>query len=120
NDVTVHYNSNSTAAVVSSMPLDNAAQPISAWLSTAHLQTFITTEFSIGTVNPSGTSHTLVAHYAWDGTNANGSASGADTSGHGFDMNFSGSFGGQGGVNSTTDPAAGPRAIQFHDGDGHS
>jgi len=67
-----------------------------------------------------GHGHTLVAHYAWDGTNADGTASGVDTSGNGYDMNFGGGFGAQGGENSIADAAAGPLAIQFHDGDGNS
>jgi hypothetical protein len=119
NSFTAHYDSNSTTAVVSSVPT-NASGPISSWVSTAHLQDYVSSQFTVGTVDPSGTSHTLVAHYPWDGTNNDGTASGVDTSGNGYDMNFGGSFGGQGGVNSTTDPAAGPRAVQFHDGDGNS
>jgi hypothetical protein len=120
NNFTAHYDSNSTTAVVSSVPLDNASQPISSWVSTAHLQDYSSSQFTVGTVDTSGTSHTLVAHYAWDGTNGDGTASGVDTSGNGYNMNFGGSFGGQGGANSTTNTAAGPRAIQFHDGDGNS
>ena len=120
NSVTAHYDSNSTTAVVSSVPTNNAAQAISSWVSTAHLQDYSSSQFTVGTVDGSGTSHTLVAHYAWDSTNANGSVSGADTSGNGYHMNFGGSFGSQGGTNSTTDAAAGPRAIQFHNGDGNS
>ncbi len=120
NSVTPHYDSNSTTAVVSSVPTNNAAQAISSWVSTAHLQDYSSSEFTVGAVDTSGTGHTLVAHYPWDGTNANGSASGADTSGNGYHMNFGGSFGSQGGTNSNTDPAAGPRAIQFHNGNGNS
>ena len=120
NSFTAHYDSNSTTAVVSSVPTNNAGPAISSWVSTAHLQDYISSQFAVGTVDTSGTSHSLVAHYPWDGTNANGSASGVDTSGNGYHMNFGGSFGSQGGTNSTTDPAAGPRAIQFHNGDGNS
>ena len=120
NNFTAHYDSNSTTAVVSSIPRDNSSNPISSWVSTTHLQDYASSQFTVGTVDPSGTSHTLVAHYPWDGTNNDGTASGVDTSGNGYDMNFGGSFGGLGGVNSTTDPAAGPRAVQFHDGDGNS
>ncbi|MBC8096253.1 MAG: LamG domain-containing protein, partial [Akkermansiaceae bacterium] len=120
NSFTAHYDSNSTTAVVASVPTNSAAQPISSWVSTAHLQDFSTSQFTVGSVDPLGTSHSLVARYAWDGTNVDGSASGADTSGNGYDLNFGGSFGSQGGTNSTTDPAVGPRAIQFHNGDGNS
>jgi RHS repeat-associated protein len=120
NNFTAHYDNYSTTAVVSSIPLDNDSNPISSWVSTSHLQTYFDSQFTVGTVDTSGTSHTLVAHYAWDGTNADGTASGADRSGNGFDMNFAGSFGAQGGVNWTTDAEAGPGAIQFQDGDGNS
>ena len=120
NSFTAHYDSNSTTAVVSSIPRDNLSNPISSWVSTAHLQDYSYSQFTVGTVDPSGTSHTLVAHYTWDATNADGTASGVDNSGNGDNMNFGGGFGAQGGANSTTDPAAGPRAIQFHDGDGSS
>ena len=94
--------------------------PSSAGRPRQHLQRLRSSQFTVGTVDTSGTSHILVAHYAWDGTNSDGSASGADSSGNGYDMNFGGGFGGAGGANSMTDPAAGPRAIQFHDGDGNS
>ncbi|MEJ0089375.1 MAG: LamG-like jellyroll fold domain-containing protein [Limisphaerales bacterium] len=120
NSFTAHYDSNSTTAVVASLPVDNTSSPISSWISTVHLQDYSTCQFTVGTVDLSGTSHTLIAHYAWDGTNGDGTASGADTSGNGYDINFGGGYGGQGGVNSTEDPAAGPRAIQFHNGDGNS
>ena len=120
NSVTAHYDSNSTTAVVSSVPTNNAAQPIFSWTSTAHLQNSATSQFTVGTVDASGTSHSLVACYTWDGTNSDGTPSGADSSGHGYDLNFGGGFGRQGGVNSTTDAQVGPRAIQFHDGDDNS
>jgi hypothetical protein len=120
NSFTPHYDRYSTTDVVSSVPLDNGLNPIFNWGSTAHRQDYATSQFTVGTVDPSGTSHTLVAHYTWDGTNGDGTASGADSSGNGYDMNFGGSFGGQGGVNSTTTAMAGPRAIQFHNGDGNS
>ena len=110
NNFTAHYDSNSTTDVVASVPLDNDSQPISSWVSTAHLQDYYSSQFTVGTVDVSGTSHTLVAHYTWDATNADGTASGVDSSGNGYDMNFGGSFGSQGGVHATADPAAGPRA----------
>jgi hypothetical protein len=116
NNFTAHYDSNSTTAVVSSVPT-NASGPISSWVSTAHLQDYYSSQFTVGTVDTSGTSHTLVAHYPWDGTNNDGTVSGVDTSGNGYNMDFSGSYGPQGGVNSTTTAMAGSRAIQLHDGD---
>jgi hypothetical protein len=120
NSVTVHYDNYPTNAVVASVPTNTASQPISSWVSTTHLQDYISSQFTVGTVDTSGTSHTLVAHYPWDGTNADGTASGADTSGNGYNMNFGGGYGAQGGVNSVTNAAVGPRAIQFHDGDANS
>jgi len=120
NSVTAHYDSNSTTAIVASVPTDDASQTISSWVSTAHLQVYSSSQFTVGTVDPSGTSHTLVAHFAWDDTNANGSAAGVDSSGNAYNLNFSGSFGSQGGANSTLTTAAGPRAIQFHNGDHNS
>jgi RHS repeat-associated protein len=120
NNFTAHYDSNSTTAVVCSIPLDNGSNPISSWVSTSHLQTYFDSQFTVGAVDTSGTFHTLVAQYTWDGTNADGTASGADSSGNGYDMNFGGGFGAQGGVNWTTDAEAGPGAIQFHNGDNNS
>ncbi len=120
NNFTAHYDSNSTTAVVSSIPRDNALNPISSWVSTVHFQDYSSSQFTVGVADVSGTSHTLVAHYAWDVTNLDGTVSGADTSGNGYDLNFGGGYGSQGGVNPTTDTAAGPEAIQFHDGDGNS
>ena len=120
NSFTVHYDSNSPVAVVSSVPVDNGSQPIGNWTSTSHLQDYYSVQFSVGLVDTTGTSHVLVAHYAWDATNSDGTASGEDTSGNGYNMNFGAGFGLQGGANSTTDSAAGPRAIQFHDGDANS
>ena len=120
NSFTAHYDSNSLTAVVCSVPLDTNSNPISSWVSTCVLQTYFNSQFSVGTVDLTGTSHTLVAHFPWDTTNADGTASGADTSGNGYDMDTGGSFGSEGGVNSTTIAAAGPFAIQFEDGDNNS
>jgi hypothetical protein len=113
NSFTAHYDSNSTTAVVSSLPRDSGLNAISSWVSKAHLQDYVSSQFTVGIVDPSGTSHTLVARYGWDGTNLDGTASGVDSSGNGYHMNFGGSFGAQGGANSTIDSAVGPRAIQF-------
>jgi hypothetical protein len=120
NGATVHYDNFSTNLIVASVPLDNASHPISSWVSTGHQQTYFNTEFTVGAVDLAGTGHILVARYAWDTTNSDGSPAGTDSSSNSYDLNFSGSSGGQGGVDSTTDAAAGPRAIQFHDGDGGS
>jgi hypothetical protein len=120
NNFTVHYDNYPTNVLVSSVPLDNASHPISSWVSTTHLQDYFDSQFTVGSVDTSGTSHILMAHYTWDGTNVDGTPSGADSSGNGFNLNFGGSYGTQGGANSTTTAQTGPRAIQFHDGDASS
>ena len=120
NSFTAHYDSNSTTAVVLSLPTNNAAQPISTWVSTVHLQDYSTAEFTVGTPDTSGGSHTLVAHYPFNATNGSVLAAAVDTSGHGYHMTFGGSFGSQGGTNMSADPAAGIGAMQFHDGDNNS
>jgi subtilase family serine protease len=120
NDFTAHYDSNSLTAVVSSVPIDNASHSISGWVSKAHLQDYATSEFSVGTVDPSGTSHTLVAHYPFDATSGPVLDAAVDTSGNGYDMSFGSGFGSQGGVNLTSDSAAGVGAVHFHNGDGNS
>ena len=119
NSFTAQYDSNSITAVISSVPTNNSG-PIFSWAFSTHLQDYASSQFTVGTVDTSGTSHTLVAHYTWDGTNNDGTASGVDTSGNGYALNFVGSYGSQGGVNSIADPIAGPRAIQFHNGDANS
>jgi hypothetical protein len=120
NNLTVHYDNYPATALVASVPLDVASQPICSWVSKTHLQDYAYSQFTVGMPDTSGTSHTLVAHYPWNFLAGNGSASGADTSGNGYNLNFEGSYGDQGGVNSVTDAAAGPRAIEFHDGDQNS
>jgi Concanavalin A-like lectin/glucanases superfamily len=118
-DVTF-FNSNAPTALLITMPTNSLGQSPPGWVTTNRLFADDSSQFTVGTVDSSGTSHTLVAHYPWDTTNADGTASGVDSSGNGYDMNFSGSNGSQGGANSITDTAAGPGAIQFHDGDGNS
>ena len=120
NSFTAHYDSNSTTAVVSSIPTNNASQPISTWVSTAHLQDYSGSQFTVGTPDPSGGSHTLVAHYPFNATSGPVLAAAVDTSGHGYNMTFGGSYGSQGGTNMTADSAAGIGAVQFHDGDNNS
>ncbi len=112
NSVTVHYDSNSITALVSSVPTNSLGQPISSWISTAKLQDYATSQFYVGSADTTGTGHTLVAHFTWDQTNADGTASGEDVSGNGFNLNFRGSHG-SGAVRSTTTAAAGARAIHF-------
>ncbi|MEI9962032.1 MAG: LamG domain-containing protein [Limisphaerales bacterium] len=120
NTFTAHYDSNSVDAVVSSVPVDADSNTISSWVSTAHLQDYISSQFMVGTVSTLGGSHTLVARYTWDGTNADGSPAGTDISGNGYDLDLAGGGGSQGGVSSTSDGVGGSRGIQFHNGDGSS
>jgi hypothetical protein len=44
----VHYDHYSTTDVVSSVPLNGASQPLSSWVSTAHLQDISTSQFTVG------------------------------------------------------------------------
>lgn len=119
NSFTVHYD-NYSPAVTSSPPLDAGSHPLAGWTNSTHMQDYVTSSFSVGAPDVSGTAHTLVAHFPWDTTNVDGSANGADTSGQGNNLDFSGSFGSQGGVLSTANAEAGPLAIQFENGDGNS
>ena len=120
NSVTIHYYSNSTTAVICSTPVDSSNNPISSWVSTDQLETYFDSQFSVGTPDSSGTTHTLVAHYPFDATSGSVLAAAVDTSGNGYDMTFGGGQGSQGGANMTSDAAAGIGAVQFHDGDGNS
>lgn len=115
-----YFNSNAPTVLIITTPTNSLGQTPPGWVTTNRLFADDSAQFTVGVADPSGTSHTLVAHYPWDGTNNDGTASGADTSGNGYDMSYSGSFGSQGGVNWTNDAAAGPGAIQFYDGDGNS
>jgi len=115
-----YFNSNAPTVLIITTPTNGLGQTPPGWVTTNRLFADDSAQFTVGAPDASGTPHTLVAHYPWDGTNNDGTASGADTSGNGYNMSFGGSFGSQGGVNSTTNAAAGPRAIQFQDGDGNS
>jgi len=118
--VTVHYDDYPASAVVCSTPVDSLSQPISSWISTGHLQDYFTSDFTVGTADTAGTSHTLVAHYPFDATSGPVLDATVDTSGNGYDMSFGGGYGAQGGANMTSDAAAGIGAVQFHNGDGSS
>lgn len=120
NSFTANYISNSTTAVICSTPVDASNHPISSWVSTDQLQTYFACQFSVGTPDSSGTTHTLIAHYPFDMTSGPVLNAAGDTSGNGYDMSFGGSFGSQGGVSLTSDSAAGIGAVQFNNGDGNS
>ncbi|HWX21851.1 MAG TPA: LamG domain-containing protein [Candidatus Binatia bacterium] len=120
NSVTVHYDRYPTNLVVCSTPVNSLSQPLSSWVSTCHFQDYFICDFTVGTVDPTGTGHTLVAHYPFDATNGPVLTAAVDTSGNGYNMSFGGGSGAQGGANMTSDSAAGVGAVQFHDGDGSS
>lgn len=120
NTFTPHYDSNSTTAVISSVPTNSALQPISSWVSTAHLQDYSQSQFTVGFADTSGTAHTLVAHYPFDATSGAVLDAAQDVSGNGYDMSFGGGYGAEGGIELTSDAAAGIGALLFHDGDGSS
>ncbi|HEY1788983.1 MAG TPA: LamG-like jellyroll fold domain-containing protein [Verrucomicrobiae bacterium] len=120
NNITVHYDSNSTTSVVSSQPVDSGAHPISSWSSTDHLQDYNSSQFTVGMVDPSGTAHTLVGHYPFDATNGPVLSAAQDTSGNGYDISFGSGYGAEGGINLTNDSWAGIGALQYNDGDGSS
>jgi hypothetical protein len=85
NDFSADYTSNVTAQIIASTPTNNAGQPISAWISTATLETLFTYDsiFTVGTPVLGGSGgHTLVAHYDFD----NSGNLGEDISGNGNDM----------------------------------
>src|SRR5208283_4322988 len=116
NDFSVDYSSNATAQIVASTPLNNTSQPISAWVSTATLESSLDAQFVVGTSvmgNPSG-GHLIVARYNFEQTNAPG----VDSSGHGNDSDCGG---GDGTTNYpdlfSTDAAVGSYSRDFQ---GHS
>ena len=110
NDFRADYTSNVTAQIVASTPQNNASQPISGWVSTAILETYYDSQFTVGQLPVAGGGHTLIAHYAFDDSGNHG----LDSSGNGNDFSC-GSGWGPGEVFST-DAIAGAGAIQFFGG----
>jgi len=111
----VSYTSNATALVVASTPVDGSSQPIPGWVSTATLETYNGSQFSIGGgssgTGPGSQGHTLVAHYTFD----HGDVSGTDSSGNGNNFNGNASSWGSGLFqSSSTDAVAGGGAMQFY------
>ena len=115
-----YFNTNAPTVLTVTTPTNLLGQTPPGWSAVNQLSANDSAQFTVGVPDPSGTDHVLVAHYPWDSTNSDGSAAGADTTGHGNDIHFSGSFGSAGGVNATSDAKAGPLAMQFHNGDGNS
>lgn len=120
NNFTVHMQVTNAGVLAISVPTNAAGQSIPGWTYDSILDSYNAETFTVNTLDTSGTGHTLVAHYPFDGTTGFGGVSGADTSGNGYNLNFGGSFGSQGGVSSTTTAVAGGRALQLHDGDNNS
>ncbi|HSY42870.1 MAG TPA: hypothetical protein VK811_03105, partial [Candidatus Acidoferrum sp.] len=120
NNLTLHYDSNSTTCVVSSQPVDSGSHPISVWSSTGHLQDYNTSQFSVGVLDTSSTFHSLVAHYPFENASGPALATAQDTSGYGYNMSFESTYGAEGGINQTNDSAVGGGALQFVDDDGLS
>ncbi len=118
NTFNINYQSNSVTAVVASTPTNALLQPFSGWISTSTLIVTYGSEFSVGLPDTSGTYRSLMAYYPFDATN--GAVLGAaalDTSGNGYNLTFSNSFGSFGAVNSTNDSIAGIGAVVFQDSD---
>ena len=74
----------------------------------------------MGLPDTSGTHHNLVTHYPFDATNGAVLSAALDTSGNGYDLSFTNTFGSLGGENMITNSAAGIGAVQFQDGDNSS
>jgi hypothetical protein len=110
NDFDADYSSNVTAQIIASTPTNNASQPISAWISTATLETHFTYDSIFTVASPvlggSG-GHTLVAHYDFDDSGNLGQ----DSSGNGNDMPSENYWGPQ--HQFDTNAEAGGGAIQF-------
>jgi Concanavalin A-like lectin/glucanases superfamily len=109
NNFSADYTSNVTAQIVASTPLNNAAQPISAWISTATLETSYNSQFTVGTpiLGNSNGGHTNIAHYTFD----NSGNLGQDSSGNGNDLNGASWWGPQ--QVFSTSAEAGGGAVQF-------
>ena len=120
NDFNVDYVSNSTTAVVASIPTNSLSQPFSGWDSTNQLDVSYDCQFSVGLPDTSGSYHALVAHFPFDATSGPVLSAATDTSGNSYSMSFDGTFGSKGGLNLTSDSAAGVGAVQFEDGDNNS
>ena len=107
NDFNADYTSNVTAQIVASTPLNNASQPISAWISTATLETSCNSQFNVFQPTNQSGGHTILAHYAFD----NSSSLGQDSSGNGNDMAGETFWGAQ--HQSDTNAEAGAGAVRF-------
>ena len=111
NDFNPDYQSNATATIIASTPVNAGSQPISGWISTATLESYYHSQFVVGN-SGAGAAVGLVAHYTFDNANNPG----VDSSGNGFNMDFINGFG-SGGVAATNNAMAGGGAVSFYGGD---
>lgn len=109
NSFYVDYVSNATALVVASQPTNNAGQPISAWTSTATLESQFGNNvfFKVG-LPPNDFDPFLVGRYNFETTNSPG----LDSSGNGNDANCGSTSGPTNDV-ASTNAAVGAYARQF-------
>jgi hypothetical protein len=113
NNFSVNYDSNLTATVIASVPTNNTGQAISAWLSTAEMETSPSILFVAGQPPGIGTGHTNLAYYAFE----DDTIFTADLSGHGNGI-YSASGYGNGAAYPTNVPAAGNYACYFFNNGG--
>jgi hypothetical protein len=69
NRLQVDYQSNATAILVATVPMNGSLQPISSWTSTATLETWALSHFSVGAVLPPAPwtqGHRLIAQYPFN------------------------------------------------------
>lgn len=108
NQFNADYQSNATTLVIAAAPTNNASQTLAGWVSTATIETYYNSEFTIGTLLPT---NNLVAHYTFDDP----SNLGADSSGNGYNLDYNGNPQGAG-VTSTSDSIAGAGSAYFDGG----
>ena len=96
------------------------AQPISNWTTGVGIILQDASRFSIGNAPTNLTSHTLVAHYNWNGSFPDALSASLDVSGNGNNVGFGAGGGPNGGVTLTGDAEEGGQAVQFHNPDGNS
>ena len=63
NQFSADYQSNATSLIIAATPTNSALQTLPGWVSTATLETYYNSQFTIGTPL---TNSSLVAHYAFD------------------------------------------------------
>jgi len=120
NIINVDFMSNSLTALSITSPTNGSGKVYTNLTFASTLDVSFASPFSVGLPDTSGTYRSLVAHYPFEMTNGFVLGAGKDTSGNGYDLNFSNTFGAFGGVSPTNDSYTGIGALVFNDGDGHS